>query len=113
MFPVLNSNRIDEIISEIYHNRQYDDVVFVDRGIVHVGFRRMVLALNKEVFYTWLCLLRKISESVVWSATQTILIDIPFSDISILVDESELKRLLIMMETAHDHIRTRLKMCDC
>lgn len=92
-------------LEEIFHDVRYDDVTFLDGEQITIGFRRVLLILSKEEFYTWLQLLRKAFDNIVWEQTknQTVLVNTSCPKICLLLNAAELKRLLTMLESTNNY----------
>ncbi len=91
---------------ELYHDSRFDDVVFMKTNCqVGIGFRKMLLMLDKEGFYSFLLLVRKLTKSShIWGdpQVQSVMIATPYKEMMLLVTPEELNRLLEMLETANE-----------
>lgn len=93
---------------ELYHDIHFDDVVFMESSHrVGIGFRKILLLLNKQDFYSFLLQVRRISESnQIWKdcRVQSVMVETPCNELKLLITQQELNRLLKMMETANEFL---------
>ncbi|MBX2922537.1 MAG: hypothetical protein KF746_10130 [Chitinophagaceae bacterium] len=91
---------------ELYHDPRFDDVVFMENNHrVGIGFRKMLLFLDKESFYAFLLQVRQTSENNhIWNdpQVQSVMIETPCNGLMLLITPDELDRLQKMLETAND-----------
>ncbi|MBX3255432.1 MAG: hypothetical protein KF862_14920 [Chitinophagaceae bacterium] len=89
----------------LYHNSRHDDVVFAEGNRIGIGFRKTLLMLDRESFYAFLSLLRYTRENSSLGtepAIQSLMVDTPCRELSLLLTREELDRLLKMLEAARE-----------
>ncbi|MBX3255444.1 MAG: hypothetical protein KF862_14980 [Chitinophagaceae bacterium] len=94
----------------LYHDIRYDDVVFLTNSHqVGIGFRKIMLMLDTNSFGSFLLQVRYTGENThVWDDpnVQSLMIDTPCSNLSLLLTREELNRLYKMLEAANEYLRT-------
>ncbi len=91
---------------ELFHDKQHDDVVFIEGNKIVIGFRKILLAITENEFAFFLSLVRYAGRTFVWneSSGQSILMDTPSMSLRLLLNKQELIRLLQMLEGANDEL---------